>query len=173
MGERAQILGIVKVDKHLKVKSRTLAVTQVKIPSVLKVSNCLRIVEKVLWTSLLAGTQEGKLPKLLWIKGRWWSQSSRSIKSRQENHSPEKNHCLNQRNYTISQGFVMHPHKHTALWNLKKKIYWRFEKQFLKDWLFQKTVATQCIASIMLKRALDTNTKTRKQATILQPSEQR
>ena len=48
MEERAQILGIVKVDKHLKVKSRMLAVTQVKIPSVLKVSNCLQIVEKVL-----------------------------------------------------------------------------------------------------------------------------
>ena len=42
----------------------------------------------------------------------------------------------------------------------KEKIYWRSEKQFLKDWLFQKTVATQGIASIRLKRALDTNTKT-------------
>lgn len=41
----------------------------------------------------------------------------------------------------------------------KEKIYWRSEKQFLKDWLFQKTVATQRIASIMLTRALDTNTK--------------
>jgi hypothetical protein len=49
----------------------------------------------------------------------------------------------------------------------------RSEKQFLKDWLIQKTIATGCIVPNTSKDTSDTNMKTMKQATILQQYEQR